>query len=320
LFPKPRVVISKCLGFDHCRYNAEIIPDYFIDKLRAHVEFITVCPEVEIGLGTPRAPIRIVEKNAEQTLFQPETGHFFTGKMIEFTDSYLSSLTDIDGFILKNRSPSCGPADVKIFQGFDKSAAAYRGSGFFGGEVIKRFAQLAVEDEGRLKNFTIREHFLTKLFTRARFRLSKKEPNMAALVDFHSRHKLLLLAYNQAHYRISGRIVANHQKHPAAEVYRQYAEELSHILKSPPRFTSMINTVQHAFGWVSENLTREEKQFFLKSLENYRDERIPLSTLLHLIHAWAIRFKNEYLLSQILLAPYPQDLAEISDSGKGRNY
>jgi len=320
MHPKPRVVISRCLGFDHCRYNGEIIPDNFIEKLRQHVEFITVCPEVEIGLGTPRAPIRIVEKNAERTLFQPETGHFFTRKMLDFTDSFLSGLTDIDGFILKNRSPSCGPADVKIFQGFDRSASSYRGSGFFGGQVTNRFAQLAIEDEGRLKNFTIREHFLTKLFTLARFRLAKKEKDMAALIDFHSRHKLLLLAYNQAHYRISGRIVANHQKQQPVKVYQQYAEELSHILKSPPRFTSMINTVQHAFGWVSENLTGEEKKFFLKSLENYRDERIPLSTLLHLINAWAIRFRNEYLLSQVLLDPYPQHLAEITDSGKGRNY
>jgi len=320
MHPKPRVIISKCLGFDHCRYNGEIIPDGFIDKLRPHVEFITVCPEVEIGLGTPRAPIRIVEKNGAQVLYQPETGKYFTDQMRTFSKNYLSSLSEIDGFILKNRSPSCGPADVKIFQGFDKSAGAYRGSGFFGGEVVKRFAHLAVEDEGRLKNFTIREHFLTKLFTLARFRLTRMKADMASLVKFHSEHKLLLLAYNQAHYRISGRIVANHEKRKTAAVYQAYYQELVHILKTSPKFTSMINTLQHAFGWISEDLSKAEKQFFLQSLENFRDERIPLSTLLHLIHSWAIRFKNEYLTSQVMLNPYPRNLSEITDSGKGRNY
>jgi len=320
MYPIPRVVISKCLGFDHCRYNGEIIPDNFIDKLRSYVEFITVCPEVEIGLGTPRAPIRIIEEKGGRSLFQPDSGKYFTRQMLDFTDAYLSSLSEIDGFILKNRSPSCGPADVKIFQGYDRSAGAYRDSGFFGGEVVKRFGQLAVEDEGRLKNFTIREHFLTKLFTLARFRQAEETADMGSLVKFHSEHKLLLLAYNQAHYRISGRIVANHEHHKAKQVYRLYRGELLHILRRPPRYTSMINTLQHAFGWISDNLASDEKRFFLKTLENYRDERIPLSTILHLIHAWAIRFKNEYLSSQVLLNPYPQDLTEITDSGKGRNF
>jgi uncharacterized protein YbgA (DUF1722 family) len=82
----------------------------------------------------------------------------------------------------------------------------------------------------------------------------------------------------------------------------------------------MINTLQHAFGWISNTLSKEEKQFFLNSLEEFRDERIPLSTILHLIHAWAIRFKNDYLSAQVLINPYPRELTEITDSGKGRNY
>jgi uncharacterized protein YbgA (DUF1722 family)/uncharacterized protein YbbK (DUF523 family) len=320
MFPTPRVVISKCLGFDRCRYNGEVIPDLFIDKLRDHVEFITICPEVEIGLGTPRAPIRIVEKSGELNLFQPDSGKYFTRPMIDFTDKYLSSLADIDGFILKNRSPSCGPADVKIFHGLEKSAGAYRGSGFFGGEVVNRFSQTAIEDEGRLKNFSIREHFLIKLFTLARFRQTRQKGDMGALVKFHSEHKLLLLACNQAHYRFSGKIVANHEKRKSAEVYHLYHQELVHILKTNPRYTAMINTLQHAFGWISNALSKEERQFFLNSLEEFRDERIPLSTVLHLIHAWAIRFQNDYLSAQVLLNPFPRQLAGITDSGKGRNY
>jgi uncharacterized protein YbbK (DUF523 family)/uncharacterized protein YbgA (DUF1722 family) len=320
MFYKPRIVISQCLGFDKCRYNAQTISDEFINKLEEHVEFIPVCPEVEIGLGIPRPPVRIVEKEGRLELYQPETNRFFTAEMASFTEEYLSSIQEIDGFILKNRSPSCGPGDVKIYQGFAKSAGAYRGSGFFGGAVHKKFGHLAIEDEGRLKNFTIREHFLIKLFTLARFRQIRNSKKMGMLVKFQSEHKLLLLAYNQAHFRLSGKIIANHEKLSFDQVYQLYQQELSHIFKKMPRYPAMINTLQHAFGWISDHLSKEEKQFFLNALEEYRDERIPLSTVLHLLKANAIRFKNEYLANQVLLNPYPRELIEITDSGKGRSY
>jgi len=187
MFPKPRIIISKCLTFDKCRYNGEVISDKFVDKIKSYVEFIPVCPEVEIGLGIPREPIRIVEVDGKNTLYQPATGKYFTDKMLSFTESYLKSLNNIDGFILKNRSPSCGPGDVKIFKGFEKSAMAIRGNGFFADEVIRQFPNAAIEDEGRLKNHQLREHFLIKLYTLARFRLIRSSTKMGDLVDFHSR-------------------------------------------------------------------------------------------------------------------------------------
>ena len=176
----------------------------------------------------------------------------------------------------------------------------------------------AIEDEGRLKNFQIREHFITKLYIIARFREIRSEPKMGALVDFHSKHKLLLLAYNQTHYRMCGRIVANHNKLKPAQVYNEYEIELAHILRKIPRFTAIINTLQHAFGWISDGLSTEEKTYFLNSIEEYRDERIPLSAVIRLIHGAAIRFNNSYLQNQVFLNPYPADLIEITDSGKGR--
>ena len=318
MFSRPRIVISKCLTFDKCRYNGEVISDTFIDKIKPNVDFIPVCPEVEIGLGTPREPIRIVEIDGKNTLFQPATEKIYTDEMVSFTDNYLKSLTDIDGFILKNRSPSCGPGDVKIFKGFEKSAMAIRGSGFFAGEVIKRFPTAAIEDEGRLKNHQIREHYLTKLYTITRYRLIRSSMEMRDLIDFHSRHKLLLLAYNQSQYRICGRIVANHDKLKPEQVFVQYEQGLVNVFKKMPRYTSIINTLQHAFGWISDGLSSREKSFFLNSIEEYRDERIPLSAILQLFHSAAIRFNNTYLVNQVFLSPYPRELMDITDSGKGR--
>ena len=125
MHPKPRVVISKCLTFDKCRYNGEMIPDRFVEKLKPYVEFLPICPEVEIGLGTPRDPIRVVQVDGKKQLYQPSTNKFFTDDALSFTEEYLSSLKEIDGFILKNRSPSCGQGDVKIYQGIEKSAMVF---------------------------------------------------------------------------------------------------------------------------------------------------------------------------------------------------
>jgi uncharacterized protein YbgA (DUF1722 family)/uncharacterized protein YbbK (DUF523 family) len=313
MLPKPRVVISKCLTFDKCRYNGEIIPDRFVDKIKPFVEFIPICPEVEIGLGTPREPIRIVQMDGENTLYQPATEKFVTDEMISFTNDYMNSLKDIDGFILKNRSPSCGPADVKIYQGLDKSVMSTRGSGYFGGAVKEKFPMTTIEDERRLKNFQNREHFITKLFTLTRFRLIYSSKKMKDLVEFHSQHKLLLLAYNQSHYRNCGRIVANHEKLKTDVVFEKYEIELAHILRKLPRFKAIINTLQHAFGWISDGLSVQEKAYFLNSIEEYRDERIPLSAVLRLINSSAIRFNNTYLQSQFFLNPYPAELIEITD-------
>ena len=167
-FVKPVVVVSKCLGFAHCRFNGLTISSHTVDKLKPHVDFKPVCPEVEIGLGVPRDPIRVVKEAGKLRLLQPATGNDVTGKMTEFAESFLGAVEDADGFILKSRSPSCGIKDVKMYSDMEKRSSGVRGSGFFGGAVIDKFPNLPVEDEGRLTNFRIREHFLTKLFTIAR--------------------------------------------------------------------------------------------------------------------------------------------------------
>ncbi|MBD3308407.1 DUF523 domain-containing protein, partial [candidate division KSB3 bacterium] len=197
-FPTPIVYVSKCLGFAPCRYDGQVIENAVVPKLQSYVEFRPVCPEVEIGLGVPRKPIRIIETDGKKVLYQPATGKDVTHEMETFVDTFLGGITEVDGFFLKTRSPSCGPQDVKIYPGFENVSRTFRGSGFYGGEVVKRFEGLPVEDEGRLRNFTIRENFFTRLFVFARFREVKARQTMQALVDFHTHHKLMLMGYNQS--------------------------------------------------------------------------------------------------------------------------
>ena len=318
--PKPKVVVSQCLGFKKCRYNGQTIPNDFVDKLGEFVDYTPVCPEEEIGLGTPRDPIRIGKKDDELRMVQPASGKDVTDQMQNFTAKYLSGLNSVDGFLMKNRSPSCGINDVKVYHHLDQPTGADRGGGFFGGQLEKYFPNAAIEDEGRLRNFRIRQHFLTKLFTNARFRNIARTQKMKDIVQFHSNHKYLFLSYNEEAMRDCGSIVANHEQNPAEQVFSDYRKRMKDILAKPPKYTAIINTLHHIFGGISDNLSKEEKEFFLNSVEEYRDERIPLSTLIHMLQSYAIRFDNDYLKNQVFLEPYPRELVEITDSGKGRNY
>ncbi|MBN2392253.1 MAG: DUF1722 domain-containing protein [Anaerolineae bacterium] len=331
-FARPNVVVSKCMGFAACRYNGVTIPDAFVKQLEPYVTYLPVCPEVEIGLGVPRDPVRVVLVDGEPRLLQPATSADVTEKMQAFAEDHLTSLTDIDGnhridgghrcdgFILKGRSPSCGIKDVKLYRGMEKGAAvARKGAGFFGQAILERFGHLPVEDEGRLTNFTIREHFLTALFALADFRAVKSSEAMRDLVRFHTDNKLLLLAYNESQYRVMGPIVANHEKQPAEAVITAYEQHLWKALARPARRTAGINVLMHALGYFSEKLTSDEKAYFLDTLEKYRAEKVPLSVPVSLLGAWIARFKEPYLSRQTFFAPYPEGLIAISDSGKGRD-
>jgi len=319
-FVKPRVVVSKCLGFAHCRWNGLTIPDDFVERLKSYVKFIPICPEVEIGLGIPRDPIRVIMHNKEIRLMQPATKSDVTDRMIEFCNNFLSSIGGVDGFILKSRSPSCGIKEVKVYPSMEKSAALKKGSGFFGTAVMDRFAHLPIEDEGRLRNFIIREHFLKRLFTLARFDAIRKTEKMKDIVQFQAENKFLLMAYNQKEFRIMGRIVANHDKKPVAQVYEEYENHLFNALAKTPRYTSYINVLMHAMGHFSDKLSKQEKTFFLSLMEKYRSGKAPLSTDIDVLMSWGVRFGEKYLLDQTFFRPYPEELLDISDSGKGRDY
>lgn len=316
---KPTIVISKCIEFDSCRYNGQMISDHFVSLLKEFITFIPVCPELEVGLGVPRSPIRIVSAAEGQILYQPATGLDITEKMDSFIRSFLDGLGKIDGFLLKHRSPSCGPSHVKVYAGIDSKASNFTGRGFFGKAVLERFGYLPIEDEGRLKNFTLREHFLTGIFARARFRSAKAAGKMGDLVDFHTKHKYLFMALNQSRLKTLGKIVANHQKLNHSEVIALYGSELHRVLSTPPKLGKYINVLLHLFGGISERLSTKERNFFLDIIEEYRDERIPLSAILRIIQLWAVRFEDEFLLHQVFLRPYPRKLVEITDSGKGKD-
>ncbi len=319
---KPRVVISKCIEFDHCRYNGQTISSDVVEELQSFLDFIPVCPEVEIGLGIPRDPIRIVYKDSQTRLVQPSTAKDVTERMQTFSARFLSSLENIDGFILKNRSPSCGIKEVKVYPAAAKVAPIKSTAGFFGDDVLKRFSHLAIEDEGRLRNPDIREHFLRKIYALAQFRTVKQNQKMKELIKYHTRYKFMFMAYNQKKLQKLGQILGNHTKRENQNLYSEYESSLHDLLKRPPRCTQNINVLQHAFGYVSDQLSSDEKQLFSQSLEGYRNGNLALATVMQLMKAWIIRFDEEYLQNQSFFSPYPEELvhADNIETCSSRDY
>ena len=317
-FARPKIVVSRCLGFARCRYDGAIISSAEVKALAPFVDFTPVCPEMEIGLGVPRNPIRIVTGDGGERLVQPATGKDVTADMKGFAASFLGSVGSPEGFILKYRSPSCGVKEVKIYESAGSKTPVRRGAGFFGGAVLAGSADLPVEDEGRLLNFRIREHFLARVFTLAAFRDVRTSRSMKRLVKFQAENKFLLMAYNQKEMRIMGRIVANLEKRPVSDVIEDYHGHLKAALAAAPKYTSAINVLMHALGYFSDDLTGREKAFFLESLEEYRGAKVPLSVPVGIAKSYVVRFESDYLMQQSFFRPYPEELVRITDSGKGR--
>lgn len=305
---KPRVVISRCIEFYNCRYNGQIIRNEFVKKLKSFVEFIPICPEFEIGLGIPRDPIRIIEKENKRLLIQPSTDKDVTKKMDVFSDKFLGNLKDIDGFILKSQSPSCGIKDVKIYPKSKDSAPKSRDSGFFGEKVLEKYYFLAIEDEARLRNTAIKEHFLKKIYTFARFRKIKEKKDIRDLIDFHTENKFLIMSYSQKNLKEMGTVVANQKKDSMKKIISVYEKLLYDTFSKGISCNSNINILQHAFGYISNKITSDEREMFLDSLDNYRNKIVPLEIPISIMKSWIIRFNESYLKNQTYFEPYPIDL------------
>ena len=308
-YPRPVLVVSRCLGFEPVRYNGQIVRDDFVQRVAALCDPRVVCPEVEIGLGVPRPPIRLVRgRSGGIALVQPNTGRDVTEVMEEVSGRYLEGLDGVDGFLLKARSPSCGLSGVKVYADSDTSVPVAKSAGTFAAAVLERFPNAAIEDEGRLRDEPLRERFLTLLFALARLRAVEATGERSGLVDFHARYKYVLLAHQERGLRELGRLVAGIADLPWTEALTRYRDGFARALARPARLGGHVNALQHMFGPISEGLAPRERAFFTRHIEQLRAGRTTLEATLPLLRAWALRFEKEYLERQAYLEPYPRAL------------
>ncbi|WMW24526.1 DUF523 and DUF1722 domain-containing protein [Methanolobus sediminis] len=311
-FSRPKIVISRCLGFDNCRYDGQIVQFPLAEAMKPFVEFIDVCPEYDIGLGIPREPILIVEDidGSNRKLIQPATGLDLTDKMKSFSRFYLEKLDDFDGFILKSKSPSCGIGTTKVFP--DAEADEYthhEGNGFFAETVLHDYSEIPVIDEEQIKDPIKRDYFLTRVFVLASFRDASVSCKLHSLVRFHTDNKLLFMAYNKQIITAMGNIVANRENLPAEKVYEDYTGLLMQILSEAPQSGPVINAFMHAFGYFSRHLSAAEKFGFMQQLQKLRTDDSVIFELRKWFMLMADTYNVEYLSKQTLFCPYPPELS-----------
>lgn len=297
------------MEFNHCRYNGEMISSPVVRQLKKHVKMVPVCPEVEIGLGVPRQPLRLIIGASGHRLIQPATGRDVTEALKDFSTRYLDTVPLIDGIILKNRSPSCGLWNARIYTNAVAHRSMKKGMGLFASHAVTKFPFAVITDELHLKDPRKRDHFLTSIFTSAEFHAIRNHESKSNIVQFHAENKYLLTAYHRQGYRILTRLITNREKRPFDTVIREYQDRLLHALARPPRYTSHIAVLTHALGHLEDAVTESERKQFNKTIERFRKGLISVQEPRDLIKKWALQYDEDYLLQQTYFEPFPAELS-----------
>jgi uncharacterized protein YbgA (DUF1722 family)/uncharacterized protein YbbK (DUF523 family) len=308
---KIRLGISSCLLGEKVRYDGGHQWDRFItDTLGRYVEFVPVCPEVESGLPVPREAMRLVGDPARPRLVTVRTGLDHTPRLATWAQRRVKELEaeGLGGFIFKSKSPSSGMARVKVYRG--TGAPVAQGVGIFARSFMEHFPALPVTDEGRLHDPALRENFIERLFVWQRWREARSQAaGLAALVAFHTRHKLLILAHSPRHYRELGRLVAGAGEAPLQEAYAHYQTRLMEALRLMATPKKNANVLYHLLGYFKKQLSGDEKQELLEVIEAYRREYVPLIVPLTLINHYVRQYRQPYLREQYYLNPHPLELS-----------
>jgi len=305
---KPNIVISKCF-VEPVRYNGARISNSLVNRLKPLANLVPVCPEMAIGLSSPRIPVRLVRRGESLCMIQLETGEDLTEKMRAFGKNFLKDLKEIDGFILKSRSPSCGLSGVKIYSSTEKKPATGRGSGLFGAMAKDEFPFLPLESESRIMDPDIGESFLAGIFALSDLRSSlPKIRKPGHLVNFHTRFKLMAMAFSQKHASALGKIVANHEKLPFEAVMQKYVPAFREAFSRRTTRKTHINVLMHVFGYFSPDITGEERKRYLYLVERYRNGDIPFNLLVEISRVYISRTDKKYLKDQKYFNPYPEEL------------
>ena len=308
-----RIGISSCLLGAEVRFDGGHKRDPFlVETFGRHVEWVPVCPEVEVGMSTPREPIRLVRgDDARVRLIGTRSGEDWTDRMEHFSRERAESLAPLalSGYVLKKDSPSCGMVRVKIHPS-GGGVSERSGTGVFAAALRARYPSLPVEEEGRLTDPKLRENFVERVFAfhrlQARFR---GRWTVGDLVRFHTAHKLVLLAHQPAAYTALGRFVASAATRPRGEVREHYEREFMAALTHLATAARHANVLQHIAGYFKKDLDPESRAELQGLIDDHRRGLVPLIVPITLVRHYVRRFGIEYLAGQVYLDPHPRELA-----------
>jgi uncharacterized protein YbgA (DUF1722 family)/uncharacterized protein YbbK (DUF523 family) len=305
-----RVGISSCLLGNNVRYDGgHTLERYLRDTLGRYFEYIAVCPEVECGFGVPRETLRLIGDPKRPRLVTARTGVDHTEHMEAWARKRVAELEKegLCGFIFKSGSPSSGMERVKVYD--EKGVPRKAGAGIFARIFMEHFPLLPVEEEGRLHDPVFRENFIDRVFTGIRYRNARKEKRqIRSLMDFHARHKLMLMAHSPKHLNEMGALFAHAGKVLSDDLARRYEKLLMEAMAVKSTKAKHTNVLHHAMGYFRKNLHADEKQELLELIEEYRNGLIPLVVPVTLINHYVRKYRQSYLKEQTYLNPHPVEL------------
>ena len=312
-FPRVKIGVSSCLLGQEVRYNGGHKRDRFlVGSLSQFVDYVPVCPEVAIGLGIPRPPIRLVgdpDPDKPKAVGTDDPSMDVTSRLQSFARETVQTLGDISGYILKKDSPSCGMERVKVYS--EKGGAPQRkGRGIFARVLMDRMPLLPVEEEGRMNDSVLKENFLMRVFVYHRWQqLVAEGLSSRALIAFHSDHKFLLMAHSQAAYQRMGRMLANLGDVDLDAVALMYVTELMTALTRRATRKRHANTLQHMAGYLKRSIDSDDKQELSQNIDAYRRGQIPLIVPITMFRHYFRRNPDPYMERQVYLHPHPDELS-----------
>ena len=306
---RPLIGISSCLLGQKVRYDGTAKRNsWLVDQFGKHVDYRPICPEMAIGMPTPRPPIRLVGTSEDiRVVGVDDPSVDVTGQLEDFALSTAGQLQSISAYVFMSKSPSCGMERVKVYN--EKGMPSKSGTGIFAGIFKAHFPLLPVEDEGRLHDPVLRENFIESIFALKRWReVTARKRTIGGLVEFHTRNKLLILSHSPKHYREMGKRVADGKRTPVDRLFSEYEAMLLEALRLKSTVRKNVNVLQHMMGYFKKDLTPDEKKELLEVIEDYRNGRVPLIVPITLFNHYVRKYKQPYLAQQTYLNPHPAAL------------
>lgn len=249
--------------------------------------------KVRFDAGDPAQPRMIAE----------HTGRDWTAVLRDFAAERVEVLTSLDlaGYVLKKDSPSCGMERVRVYA--PKAPPRRQGRGLFAAALLQRLPLMPVEEEGRLNDPVLRENFIERVFAYHRWQTLVRAPSVAALIDFNTRHKLLLLAHSENHYRRLGRMVAAAAKSSVARDIAHYGTTFMDGLSVQASVKKHANVLEHMTGYFSKRLTPGERKEMVEIIADFKRRLIPLVVPVTLVRHYTRKYGVKYLQEQFTWNP-----------------
>lgn len=306
---KIRLGVSSCLLGQRVRYDGNHKRDVYInDALGRHFEFVPVCPEVAIGLGVPRPPIRLVGSVARpHAVGLDDPTLDVTEALAAYGRRQARALDDISGYIFKSKSPSCGLERVKVYA---RGTNPQSGTGVYAAAFRASQPLLPLEEEGRLNDLALRDNFLERVFAYRRWQqLQAAGITAARLVEFHTAHKLSLMAHGPTRYVALGRLIARADRRSAKALGRRYIEGFMRALSHPATRRMHANVLMHAAGYLKRALDAADRAELREAIEAYRTSAAPRLVPITLLRHYFQRHPDAWIERQVYLAPEPAEMA-----------